>query len=501
MKMLFLIVSFLTSFLYLPAQPGNDRILNSLKSTFSLSVHDRPDHIVQFNKDTILVSGYLSQGSVTQNVVFQTFDGGKTWKKNYFKGDAWIYDYHFLPDGKVWMGGSDEYVHYSDDFGTNWTRKPKPLVPANRVHAIYMSDSVNGIAGGLHNGLAITNDNWQTTRQIPTPLSQQKFRINQESSRDRVDKVQMIGSLILINQNDHIYYSKLNPVEWKSFNVPVRNFSIDQSKNSIELFSSMYKVYVLDTGLKLTNTYYEPEGDLVTRQSVKPDFIDFLASGIRSIKIEGVKYHAEVKTGLHHNFTEYTENVQKLRVKKPLDFATIKNILTTCDSYTNPVAATFSFSKEDLDDYLKYYNIAKSTRQKETVWGGDFSYLLDQDNELFLNPQKTLQAPIQPLLDSVYRDFAFPYPYMENSPHCNIYVVNNNSDTLKITNKTSALYSLPWIIEHKNGSFETYDLRITEFLKAKLPEKFYSYHTLFAGELIYRLIEQRILNEMTYKKD
>jgi hypothetical protein len=500
MKIIFLLLAFLTSLLNLSAQKGNDKVLSSLKSAYNLTVHDHPDHIIHFNKDTILVSGYLAGGYLTQNVVYQTFDGGKTWKKNYFKGDAWIYDYHFLTDGKVWMGGSDEYVHYSEDFGSTWTIKPRPLVPANRVHAIYMSDSLNGIAGGLHNGLALTNDNWRTTRQIPTPLDQHKFRISQGSARNRVDKVQIIDSLILINQNDHIYYSKCNLIEWKSFNVPVSNFSVDQSKNSIELTHG-YKVYVLDTKLNLTNIYYEPEIDMPTREIVKPDLNNFLASVIRSIKIQGVKYDVKEVSGGHHQFAVYNEKVKELQVKKPESFATIKDILTTCDNYTKPVAATFLFSNEDLDDYLKYYNKTKSTRQEVTVWGGDFSYLLNLDNELFLGPEKTLQTPLQQLLDRVYKDFAFPYSYIENSPHFNIYVVNNNSDTLKITNQTSALYSLPWVIEHKNGVFETYDLRITEFLKAILPKKFNSYDTLLAGELIYRLIEQRITNELTYKKD
>lgn len=502
MKIIFLILTFLVSFSNLSAQSDNDKIRSSLKSTFKLTEHDFPDHIMHFNKDTILVSGYLTGDNAYTNAVFQTFDGGKTWEKNYFKGDAWIYDTHFQNDGKVWMGGSDEYVHYSDDFGTTWTRKPRPLVPANRVHAIFMSDSLNGIAGGLHNGLALTNDNWHTTRQIPTPLSQQKFRITNNSARDRVDKVQVIDSLILINQNDHIYYTKLNSIEWKPFNVPVINFSVDKSKNTIELFSIRHKVYVLDTKLNLTNIYYQPEDDpMLPRPNAKPELNAFLASGISSIKIKGVKYYFEQIISGRHPFSIEKENVKELRVKSPESFATIKNILTTYDNYRKPVAAEFLFSKQDLDDYLNYYNKEKSTREEETVWGGDFSYYLSLDNELFLNPGKTLKEPFQQLLDTVYKSYAFPFSYTENKRHISIYVVNNNSDTLKITSNHAGLYSLPWTIEYKNDSFETYDLRITEFLKAVLPKKFNYYDKLFAGELIYRLIEQRIINEMTYKKD
>jgi hypothetical protein len=78
-------------------------------------------------------------------------------------------------------------------------------------------------------------------------------------------------------------------------------------------------------------------------------------------------------------------------------------------------------------------------------------------------------------------------------------VINNNSDTLKITSKNSNLFSLPWTIEYKDRSFRTYDPRITELLRVTLPKGFNYYDKLFAGELIYKLIEQRIISEMTYK--
>jgi len=55
-------------------------IANSLKSKFTLSEYDKLDHIMQFSKDTFLISGYLSDNSTyntPKNLVFQTFDGGK----------------------------------------------------------------------------------------------------------------------------------------------------------------------------------------------------------------------------------------------------------------------------------------------------------------------------------------------------------------------------------------------------------------------------------------
>jgi hypothetical protein len=125
---------------------------------------------------------------------------------------------------------------------------------------------------------------------------------------------------------------------------------------------------------------------------------------------------------------------------------------------------------------------------------------LDIENNLFLNPNKTIDTLSQQLLDTVYKVFSFnPFSYSDNEPYIIVNVVNHKSDTLKITSKNSNLFSLPWTIEYKGHSFETYDTRITELLKATLPKGFNYYDRLFAGELIYRLLEQRFINELSYK--
>lgn len=507
MKTLILILTILTSITKLFGQSGltDEMIVNSLKSKFTLSEYDKIDNIMQFNKDTFLISGYLADNSTyntPKNVVFQTFDGGKNWKKNHFKGDAWIYNTHFEEDGKVWMGGSDEYVHYSNDYGTTWTVKPKPFNPINRVLSIYMTDSLNGIAGGLHNGLAITNDNWQTTKQILSPLDQNKFSITKNSSRNRIDKIQIVDSILLIDQNNHIYFSKLNHVEWRAFNIPTRSFSVNQSKKTIELYSIRNKVYVLDSKLNLLETYIQSEEAWLneSQENAKLDIASFLSSDIKLTSIKAVKFDFDKMSGGCMPFALYKENSKGLKVKNSESFSDLSNILTTCEEYQKPIAQSFKFSEQDLVDYFSYYNKLKAQRLEEKVWGGDFTYLLNIDNNLFLNPNKTIDTLNQQLLDTVYKTFShYPFSFTNNEPYIIVNVVNNKSDTLKITSKNSSLFSLPWTIEYKGHSFETYDTRITELLKSTLPKGFNYYDKLFAGELIYRLIEQRIINEMTYK--
>lgn len=507
MKSFLFLLTFLTSFAFVYGQTdtADKMIINSLNAQYKLSQYDKVEDIMRFNPDTILVSGYLGDSifKAPKNIVFQTFDGGINWKKIYFKGDAWIYNTHFQKDGKVWMVGSDEYVHYSSDYGTSWTVKPRPFSPGNRVLSIYMVDSLNGIAGGLKNGLAITNDNWQTAQQIPSPLDQNKFSITEHSARNNVSKVQILDSIIVVDQNNHIYYSKLAPIDWRAFNVPTKNFSVNQTKKTIDVYSINKKVYVLDSKLNLLNTYVKAD-EFIWEQPEKKDQIDlsaFLSPGIKMIHIKAVKYDFDKVTESCIPVDLYKENVKNLKIKNPASFLALKNILTSYALYEQPVAQTFQFSEHDLSDYFSYYNKLKAQRLEEKAWGGDFTDLLNIDHNLFLNPNKTIDTLSQQLVDTVYKTFSiYPFSFMYNEPYIIVDVVNTQSDTLKITSKYANLFSLPWTIEYNGQSFETYDPRITALLKTILPKDFNYYDKLFSGELIYRLIEQRIINEIKYIK-
>ncbi|MDP2176014.1 MAG: hypothetical protein Q8K70_08905 [Bacteroidota bacterium] len=483
----------------------DEKLTSQLKKQFTLTQYDHANIIMRFNRDTILIAGYLSDftvGNSPKNVVYRTMNGGTTWELIKFKGDAWIYNTHFQNDGKVWMGGSDEYVHFSNDYGTTWIVKPKPFKPINRVLSIYMIDSLNGIAGGLNNGLAITNDNWKTTRQIPSPLDQKKFTISKNSARNRIDKIAILDSLILINQNDHIYYSKLNLIEWKEFNIPVSDFSIDKSNKQWSIFSIRNKVYVLSSRLDLIKTYEGTDEFFRSSESYNSPISleDFFSSEIIKVKIKAVKYDFDKMSGGSMRYPVYKENIKEMKINDTESISLLKEILTTTNNYHKPLSRSFSFTEQDFASYDTFYSKTKMNRKEEKVWGGDFTSLLNIENEYFINPKQTVANLSQTLLDSVYKTFSFRTLLFEkNEPYIVLNLVNSKSDTLKVTSENSTLFSLPWTVEYNGQAFKTYDTRIIEYLRTLLPKDYNYYDKLFAGELIYRLIEQRTINELEYK--
>lgn len=483
---------------------SDEILISQLKKQFTLTSYDHANIIMPFNKDTILIAGYLSDftvGNLPKNVVYRTKNGGKSWEIIKIKGDVRIYNAYFQKDGKVWMGGSDEYVHFSNDYGTTWTVKPKPFKPNNRVLSIYMMDSLKGVAGGLHNGLAITNDNWQTTKQIPSPLDQKKFTITKNSARDRINKVAIIDSVILINQNDHIYYSRLNSIDWKEFNIPVSDFSADKTKKQWSIFSLRNKVYILSSRLDLIRTYtIEDKCFNEGKSNNSPISLeDFFSSEIVMLKIKGVKYDFDKTSSGCMPLLTYTENVTTIQTTDEKAISPLNKILFTTFNYSKPISHSFVFTEQDFASYEYFYSQIKKSREEEKVWGGDFTSQLDIGSEYFISPNQTVVNLNQSLLDSVYKEFSFENSVIEtHKPYIILNLINSKSDTLKITSENSSLFSLPWTIKYKGQSFQTNDNRITSYLITFLPTDFSYYDMLFAGELIYRLVEQRTINELEY---
>lgn len=483
----------------------DEKLIASLKNQFVFTEYDRAKIVMRFNRDTILIVGYFSQSDVfgsPKNAVYRTINGGRIWNKFKFNGDASIYCSHYEKDGKIWMGGSDEFIHFSNDYGATWIKLAKPFKPNDRVLSIYMNDSINGIAGGLSNGLAITYDNWKTTIQIPSPLDQNKFTILKISARNNIDKIAFLDSIIFINQNDHIYYSKINPIAWKEFNIPVSNFSLDKINKEWSITSIGNKVYVLTSKLDLIKTYTEAPEYNIFSGSVKTSISlgDFFDSESMALNIKAVKYDFVSMSGGCMRHPIYHENINVLNVNDTIKISNLNGILSENNIYNKAPFQTFIFTEEDIASYETFYNQTKKKRNEVKYWGGDFTSILNIDCDNFLNPKQTLTNLNQSLIDSVYKTIMFNAFLRENNePYIILSLVNSKSDTLKITSQNTTLFGLPWTILYHGKDFLTYDTRITYFLSTLLPNNFNYYDKLEAGELIFKLVEQRTINELEYK--
>ena len=78
-------------------------------------------------------------------------------------------------------------------------------------------------------------------------------------------------------------------------------------------------------------------------------------------------------------------------------------------------------------------------------------------------------------------------------------IESNNGNEIVIDNKKSEFYSLPWTITYGNKSMDTYNPKITELVRRILPTEFNNYKKLLGGQLIFKLIEEEIIDNLEYK--
>lgn len=482
-----------------------EKLISQLKKQFTISEYDRADIIMPFNKDTILMAGYLSDftiGNSPKNVVYRTTNGGTTWELIKFKGDAWIYNADFQKDGKIWMGGSDEFVHFSSDYGTSWSLMPKPFKPTDRVLSIYMLDSLNGVAGGLSGKLAITMDNWKTTKQIPTPLNQKKYTTSNKWVEDRIDQIQMSDSILLINQSSHVFFSNINKINWKEFNIPIYRFEINKRNKIIKLLSSKDEEYYID--YRFISQQSAVDSTIMLNDTLKHsnilNLIPFLNSEINLIKITSRSFYPHENSGGKSKVAKYKEIIRNFTVSDKQKINILKNILLTNERFSQLRFGSFTFSQLDLDDYSDFYNKKLQERKKEIALRGDSTLHYEIENKNFSNPNLTLENLSQKMLESLYYFHKY-YPSNNDSrePFISIEVINKNSECLKITSEEAVLCGLPWTLEFKGDKVKSYDNRMTEFVKSLLKKGSINYNKLLGGELIYRLIELKVRLEMEFK--
>ncbi|WP_162523977.1 MULTISPECIES: hypothetical protein [unclassified Flavobacterium] len=501
------------------AQNAEESLLNSLKKEFNLTEYDRTSEIIEFNKDTIIVAGYLGNSTISskKNIIYKTINGGEKWKAIEFSGDAWIYNFFHKNDGKIWMGGSDNYIHYSNDFGETWSKKPKPFNPVNRVLSIFMVDSLNGIAGGLSNGLAITKDNWNTTKQIETPIDQGKFKILNPSSRNRIDEIAIIDSIILINQNDYIFYSKRDSINWTKFNIPVAGFSINQEKSEITLHSRNGKSFIVDKKLDLIK---ESQGDYlwekIKNDSTNINLQSFFESKINSINVTSTKWLFDKQV---HMGAIYKSDIQKGILiykkgklifkakgfnKKSLEISkdTIQTLLQNKNLKVelSELSKFLEFTPNDFKNYEIFVEEIKKERVEKENWGGNFTSQIELSNPQFRNFQNQSSYIKQNYISSVFNQVYLPFLLgQEEIDYIELRIQNNDGKEIVIDNKKAVFYSLPWTITYDNKSIDTYNPKISELVRCILPTEFNNYNKLLGGEMIFKLIEEKIIDNLEYK--
>lgn len=189
------------------------------------------EKIVFFNTDIAIMIGKILTTGWKANVIYLTKDGGQTWTLTDFKGNFEI-DFSLADkNGNAWLIGSSKELYYSDNYGEMWKTIKLPYGFSESTSSLDMINSLEGIAGSENNEILITKDNWKTITKIPTPLDQKRYRKTKKSGY--IGNILIFGKYYIINQDEHLYFTDKNEINWKEFPIKIVDFEMDRRTNKL----------------------------------------------------------------------------------------------------------------------------------------------------------------------------------------------------------------------------------------------------------------------------
>jgi hypothetical protein len=203
------------------------------------------DRITFFNKDTAIMSGYISvkRGDFYHNGIYYTKNAGKTWKMINYRGNDMINSVSVEKNGNAWMVGSSGAIYYSDNYGRKWVKLNSPFNAESKIQCIFMVSENEGIAGSFVNTLYSTIDNWKSYTQIETPLSQNKYQLDNDIAyNQRIEKIFIwLDKYYVINQSNHFFYSEKSKIKWKEFPISIIDIEIDRDSKKMYAITKEFK--------------------------------------------------------------------------------------------------------------------------------------------------------------------------------------------------------------------------------------------------------------------
>lgn len=225
------------------------------------------ERISFFNKDTAIMTGFIlvdiyenknngyswtkrMTDDISTEIIerkhngyYLTKNGGKNWELLSFGGEGErIYDVFIGEQGNAWMGGTDENIYFSKDFGQHWEKLNSPYNSLLRMNSFFMLNSMTGISGASGNNIYATSDNWKSSKKIPTPYDQKKYVNSNKYSNDRIDKILIWNNVIVANQGGRVYYTETDSIDWKAFPIKIYDFVLDKDSKKIFAISDSLKI-------------------------------------------------------------------------------------------------------------------------------------------------------------------------------------------------------------------------------------------------------------------
>ena len=320
-----------------------------------------------FNKDTGFLTGFIHGKDRKYNLIYHTTNGGQEWTTINFGQDGWVDDAINLDNGEAWLSVAGSGIAYTTDYGLTWKKLVIPEVK-QRFAKIFFNAKREGIIGSLWNLLAYTGNNCETWELIPTPLDQKAYNKTNKNSRPEFNHVAIFSDVLLVKQEDLVFYSKKDSINWVWLN-EYNDFYTDPYNTALYFKTIGGKIIRADYDLRPIYTYENIEigfdtkcknGNLfiVSNQKIQKLNPDNVASSSL--------FHTNSSSGIEPTVIGYTQNGT---------IGILKDKAYAQKDYNGrwEYIFTFPFSVENGKLSLIEYNLVLYDREDDSLFYFDLS--------------------------------------------------------------------------------------------------------------------------------
>jgi hypothetical protein len=427
------------------------------------------DNTCFFNSDTAFVPGFISSETGKYNIIYHTVNGGETWKPIEFGLDGWVDDATFLDNGEAWLSVGGAGIAYSKDYGFTWTSFSIPN-KKERFTKIYFNKKRQGIIGSLWNVLAYTGDNCKNWINIPTPLSQDKYRKTNISGRPAIDRVAIFNDYLLVSQENLVFYSRRDTINWIfmpnyiDFYTDAENSALffkTRKRDFIKCDSSLKPLSLFDNGggaysaVCRNGSLYFLGQNIISQITADNQLVETPLYTNKIADMEPVIF-AYTNDGIYGSIGNIVYNQKEYKGK--WDYAFTLPFSTYSGSLSMKDSATVLFSR--LDDSLFYYSIPDAKVEKKHIKEIMESFCGNRIQKIIFS--KGSQGCFHSYKDELVYEYinnAFQLTHDRASGSKHSRVLKDNAETIDPEIVEEFVKKLP-VIYHKNASID--DLGFTE---------------------------------------
>ncbi|HLP29609.1 MAG TPA: hypothetical protein VK147_13290 [Candidatus Didemnitutus sp.] len=162
-------------------------------------------------------------------MLLRSKDRGRSWEMIRLPHDRIVASVTADTKGRIWAACTNGDLVHSTDKGWSWTVLRSSPPDSGLMSSIMMLDSLKGVALTTHNMVAITADNWKTSRSMPAPITNYHNVRYTRKKPLRIPEVLLFNDVVYVTRPDRISYCSASDTVWHTLTPTILRLAFDRA--------------------------------------------------------------------------------------------------------------------------------------------------------------------------------------------------------------------------------------------------------------------------------